>query len=359
VHLLRSRPRERLGVAGWANLEVTVRLASSFVIASLLCVPRALYGQEATVTGVVMDTLRSPIAGALVFVDDGLPFTRTDSLGMFRLEAVTRATHRLNYRNAGYAPRAFTLQLQPDERILDVGSVVLRRGADPTATLTGTVVEQVGGQPLFGAVIEVNGAVIAETDSLGAFSVSGAPILWGPNAVRVTHRAFTDAQTVDEFWIGGPNETVDLSVTLDVAVLALPAVSVEATSARLPGLVARGFYERMEKTPSGAVFWTADDIAARDVDDWDDLMRGIRFGRPRAATTFGRVLTGVCGVDAEAIAFLDGAHIGYVSALARSVRPDTIAGVEVYQGVAGLPIEFNLHGADCGVVVVWTFSGTR
>jgi hypothetical protein len=336
-----------------------VRVAISIVAASLLCAPLGVLAQDATVTGVVLDTLRLPIPGVLVFVDDGQPYATTDSLGMFRLERVTRATHRLNYRGTGYAPRAFNLDLLPDDQTLDVGRVTLRPGAPPTATLTGSVVEQVGGQPLAGAVIEVNGTVLAETDSAGAFSVQGAPILWGPNAVRVTHRSFTDAQTTDEFWIGSPNETVELSVTLDVAVVALPGVNVEAGPARIPGLVARGFYERMENTPSGAVFWTSEDIDARDVDDWDDLMRGIRMGRPRAATTFGRAGTGVCGVNTEALAFLDGAYIGYVSSLARSVRPETIAGVEVYQGIAGLPIEFNLHGADCGVVVVWTFRGTR
>lgn len=336
-----------------------MRISGWVFLAALLCAPATARAQDATVTGVVLDSLRMPIAGALVFVDDGEPFARTDSLGMFELDAVTRAPHRLNYRAAGFAPRAFTLQLQPDERSLDVGGVVLRPGARPTATLTGLVVEGVGGQPLAGAVVEVNGAVVAETDSLGTFSVAGAPILWGPNDVRVTHRAFTEAQTVDRFWIGSPNETVELSVTLDVAVVALPGVTVEAAPARLPGLVARGFYERMEKTTSAAVFWTADDILARDADDWEDLVRGIRFGRPRAATTFGRAGTGVCGVNMEALAFLDGAYIGSVSALARSIEPADIAGLEVYQGIAGLPIEFNLHGADCGVVVVWTFRGTR
>jgi len=332
---------------------------SIVVLAALLCAPRVALAQDATVTGAVLDSLRVPVVGALVFVDEGEPFARTDSLGVFRLEGVTRAPHRLNYRAVGFAPRAFTLQLLPDERELDVGSVSMRPGPEPTAALAGRVVEQVDAQPLAGAVVELNGEVIAETDSLGTFNVPAAPILWGPNAVRVTHRAFTEAQTVDEFWITNPNESVELSVTLDVAVVALPGLSVEAAPARLPGLVARGFYERMEKTGSGAVFWTAQEILARDADDWEDLVRAIRMGRPRAATTFGRAGTGVCGVNQEALAFLDGTFVGEVSNLARSIEPADIAGLEVYQGIAGLPIDFNVHGADCGVVVVWTIRGTR
>jgi hypothetical protein len=42
------------------------------------------------------------------------------------------------------------------------------------------------------------------------------------------------------------------------------------------------------------------------------------------------------------------------------VRPDEIAGVEIYSG-SNLPPQFSggQHSARCGVIVVWTHSGRR
>jgi hypothetical protein len=333
-----------------------VRFPSWVLVVALLGAPSAAFAQESTVTGAVLDTLSMPITGVLVFVDDGQPFARTDSLGMFRLEGVSRGQHRLGYRAAGYAPRSFNLELMPGDVELDLGGVVLRPGTPPTATLTGTVTEQVGGQPLAGATVEVNGRIVAESDSTGSFEAQAIDILWGPNVVRVTHRAFEEAQTTDEFFIANPAETVELMVSLDVAPIALPGVTIEAAPVLSPKLQQRGFYERMESNSNG-VFWTSVQIIERDPDDWDDLLRGVRFSRTRAATTFGRARTGVCGgpdPEAQPIAFLDGAHVGYLDVLVESVRPENIEGLEIYRSIAGLPVEFNIMGAECGVVVVWT-----
>ena len=98
---------------------------------------------------------------------------------------------------------------------------------------------------------------------------------------------------------------------------------------------------------------------------WPTYRRLLGYLRPHRAM----FLLGVLGMilfaatDAGWAAFvrffLDGTFVGDVSALARSIEPADIAGLEIYQGIAGLPIDFNVHGADCGVVVVWTIRGTR
>jgi len=327
---------------------------TSWVVAfALLGAPSTATAQGSVVTGVVLDSLSLPIADVLVFVDDGEPFARTDARGMFRLEGVARTPHRLSYRGTGYAPRSFNLQLEPDDAELDIGGVVLRPGPAPTATLAGVVTETVGGQPLSGAVVEINGRAVTQTDDSGMFDAPSIPILWGPNVVRVTHRAFEEVQALDSFFIANPDETVELVVLLEVAPVALPGVTVDAAAPALsPRLQTRGFYERMEENSNG-VFWTAQQILDRDPDDWDDLLRGVRFPRTRAGTSFGRTQTGECGRTAQPIAFLDGAHVGYLDVLVESVRPENIEGLEIYRGVAGLPIEFNILGAECGVVVVW------
>ena len=35
------------------------------------------------------------------------------------------------------------------------------------------------------------------------------------------------------------------------------------------------------------------------------------------------------------------------------VQPDQIAGVEIYNSAASMPVQYNLHAA-CGVIVLWT-----
>ena len=41
------------------------------------------------------------------------------------------------------------------------------------------------------------------------------------------------------------------------------------------------------------------------------------------------------------------------------VNPQSIVGIEVYNGSSQVPAEYNKRGADCGVVVVWTDAPTR
>src|SRR5690606_3697441 len=123
----------------------------------------------------------------------------------------------------------------------DLGSLTLLPGPDPTADLYGRVTEGQGGPGLAGATIAVNGQVVAVTDSTGAFSAPGNVVAWGTNEITVEHRAFTDRSVTDRIWISNPNDSVELSVALDVVPVALPGVDVGVVSQRL---AAEGFYER-------------------------------------------------------------------------------------------------------------------
>lgn len=53
-----------------------MRAPSSIVVAAVLLAPCVALAQEASVTGVVLDTLREALPGVLVFVDDGELGTR-------------------------------------------------------------------------------------------------------------------------------------------------------------------------------------------------------------------------------------------------------------------------------------------
>ena len=336
------------------------------LLSALGAIPFASLAQETgSISGVVRSSLDQPLSGVLVFVEGGFRSTTTDGSGAFRLDGVPAGDHVLGYRRMGHAPRAFNLAIVAGE-VLDVGRVVLQSGPAPSATVRGVVTEQVGGQPLSGAVVRMNGQVLAQSDQVGGFDAAGVAVQWGPNEVTIMHDAFAQAVAVDTIWVTNHNETLQLLVALDVEPIALPALAVDAAvTARSPRLEERGFYARRAQSSNG-VFWTAPEIEARDADDWDDLLRGVRFPRTRAGQTFGVAQTGPCGsamrndlgdptvMAAEPIAFLNGNHVGNLPQLTESVKPEMIDGLEIYRGVAGLPPEFNILGAECGVVAVWT-----
>jgi hypothetical protein len=234
-------------------------------------------------------------------------------------------------------------------------------------------VQGIDGAPVADAAISVNGATLARTDAQGTFTVAAAAVRWGPNDVTITHSGLNETSASDQFWITSSDEVVDLDVSLDVAPIALPGVSVAAAGPSSPRLQSNGFYER-ERSSSNAVFYTADVIRQRGFDDWEDVFRGIRFARTSSYTSFGNAgdvpppasttspraaalmaeRQGQCGTDTDPIAFLDGNYIGRLSQLTATVRIETIEGVEIYRGVASLPVQFNREGAECGVVAVWS-----
>jgi hypothetical protein len=255
---------------------------------------------------------------------------------------------------AGYAPRSSSVTLEAGAR--DLGPVMLQPGADPGATLRGAVMERITGTPLANATVEVNGTLVAETDSMGVFHVSTVPVEWGANQLRVRHRSFTDAEVVDQFWVSNPTETFEFAVVLEVEPVDVPGVTVEA--ARVPVRL-QGFYQRRENVPG--VFLTRGDIDAREPRRMTDLLAPMRSTRrSRAASSFGR--DSECRVP---LVFIDGQLVGdanrpiYVDpnmqpSINQYLDPDQVEAVEIYDAVASVPARFALLGSSCGVVVVWT-----
>ncbi len=80
------------------------------------------------------------------------------------------------------------------------------------------------------------------------------------------------------------------------------------------------------------------------------LATGGRAGRRRSSTNIGAQLLG-----ADAIASADGSSAVNTASLfdVNQVPLSTIAGVEVYPSLSGVPPEFRLPGAECGVVLIW------
>lgn len=59
--------------------------------------------------------------------------------------------------------------------------------------------------------------------------------------------------------------------------------------------------------------------------------------------------------------FLSGVRIGSADEVDVDflVSPESLEGLEVYTTVAGLPMQFNVPGAACGVIAFWTRVGER
>jgi hypothetical protein len=302
--------------------------------------------QTGTVHGVVVDPANHPMADVLVFLDGGTQRAVSDTLGAFQLNLVALGRRVLSYRKSGYAPRSFSVVLT--DAVHDVGTVALETGAAPTATLRGLVTDRVEAQPLAGAVIEVNGEIMARTDSAGAFELV-TPAAWGTNQLRVTHTAFEDVVVEDEFWIGDPNETVEFAVSLDLSI-ELPTLGVVAERPTSIPERLRGFYKRRED--GRGIFLTHEEILARNPRRMTDLFVGVRF--TRTVRTFGRADVEPCRAP---LVFIDGLFAGgdtYEVNLNDRLRPEQVEGIEMYDGIAMVPVEFSRIGSGCGVVVIWT-----
>ena len=332
----------------------------------IACLPSTALAQEQprTVTGIVVDAANQPVSGVLVFVDDeatdgAAGSTTTGSVGAFRLEVLTPGTHRLNFRKEGFAPRALRLSLtESDGDRRDIGVVSLDVGADPTANLTGRVVEGVNGNPIDGAVVELNGNVVAVSGDDGRFRVSGVPIAWGSNQILVGRLSYVNE--TGELWIADPNETFDLSVTLHP--LPIEIAGVVAEVARPPGTPVKmePFYQRRQE--GFGDFFTRLEIEERNPSQFTDLMRyvpGVRLIQRGAFSTtirFSRAMTAF-RVCASPMIYYDGILRGgaddYVD-LDRLVNTHDLAGVELYSGASRVPPEFNTTGSACGVIVIWT-----
>ncbi|MGE0160155.1 MAG: carboxypeptidase-like regulatory domain-containing protein [Gemmatimonadales bacterium] len=346
-------------------------LLGALALATIVGLPPQSAAAQATgaVVGLVADSTGRALPGVLVFIDDGAAMALTDTLGLFALSGLTLERHVLGYRRGGYAPRSFSLDLSSGTDFLDVGTVVLQAGPEPTATLSGLVTEGEGGPGLSGATISLNGRVVAVTDATGAFSAPGSGVLWGINELTVEHRAFSDRSVSDRIWVSSPNETLDLVVALDVVPVALPGLDVPVLSQRL---ATEGFYERRQQFES-ATFLTRDEIMERNPRRTDDLLRGalngsgmtrvIRQSNPAAGPAGGNVPAQSFGRAEEGkpclpIFYLNGVRMGeFPQGLDRFIHPDEIEGIEIYESISRMPAQYAPVGSVCGVLLIWTRLG--
>ena len=213
-----------------------------------------------------------------------------------------------------------------------------------TATLVGVVTSGVSGDPLAQARVWVVGTDRATlTDDRGHFRLARLPE--GPQEVRVGYLGVeSSAASVD--LVAG--KARGLRITFD---LELTPIAAQIEGTRGSGGKLRGFRRRMESEQG--YYITREDIRSRNPLRTTDMLRrvpGVRIS-PATMGPSGVTMSGAarrCPIEY----YLDGVRAPFLDP--DNVPPNDIAGIEIYRGLARVPIQFRHRARGCGVILIWT-----
>ena len=218
--------------------------------------------------------------------------------------------------------------------------------ASGTGGVDGTVRDPTGAG-ISDAQVSISGMLgRAATRADGSFGLGG--VLVGEKmliARRIGFRADSVAVTVT------PGGTAEISITLEPLPQQMASVIVDGGRVRPTGRL-RSFHERRERGVGH--FFTADDIDRRDPRLVTDLLRtlpGVRISQQA-----GQSVVTFRGQRCPPLIWVDGAPAtaGYLDP--DIFQPSSLAGIEVYFGIAQVPAELMwIRGkGSCGVIAVWT-----
>ncbi|MGI8545793.1 MAG: carboxypeptidase regulatory-like domain-containing protein [Gemmatimonadaceae bacterium] len=211
-----------------------------------------------------------------------------------------------------------------------------------SARLSGTV-RGPDKRPINGAKVLVWGTgLTANTDAEGKFALADLPA----GTVNVEARAlgFVPAHTAVDL---ASNKTASVALSVDERATTLQPVSVFGK--RSAGR--QGLNEFLRRRQGGSGYYiTAEDIERYATISITDALRstpGLRVSPGRSGYQLS--VRGGCSPEV----YLDGVHMADgAQNIDQFVRPEQVAGIEVYTGVAGAPVQYESNG--CGAVLVWT-----
>jgi hypothetical protein len=242
----------------------------------------------------------------------------------------------------------------PSERFLRRDLYLHARGTIATTRIAGIVTAAIGNRPVANALVRFGEGKEARTNERGEWMLPDAQI--GTRMIEIRALGFyPEHRAVD---------VVPGSAPVQSSLLTLRAVldTARITAARVSNLHMKGFEERRQSTGIGH-FMTAQDIARRRPSLISDVLRlvpGMRFersGNDGAETMI--LMRATFGLEDKCTPeiFIDNRFLGYMSGedLDMSVRPNDVAGIEVYPSSMA-PAEFNrgMASSHCGVIVIWT-----
>lgn len=320
------------------------RLTAVIALAAMSALPVAAQLTPAALRGTIRDSTGQPLPR--VEVSYRAVRTTSDTGGRFRLAPVPLG--RISVRFArdgvqlGIVEANVTADTTPDVQVDVIGD-----RSEPR-TLRGTVVDS-SGAPIRDANVDVVTALVdTRTDSLGRFVFRELPAR--RHIIRVRRVGYAPTYLAADL-------TDSTSARVRIVVrqfagqnLGLVVVRANRGSARM-----QGFLERAGKKSGWGQILTADQIDARHPIRTSDLfmaMAGVRVNR----NVFGSgTLTGRAGC--RMAVFVNGFPVPQRggAGIDEMVAPQDLAGVEVYNGIGGVPAElFVAGGNSCGTVGIWT-----
>jgi hypothetical protein len=243
--------------------------------------------------------------------------------------------------------------------------------AAQAAAVNGVITDSASSQPLPGVLLQLvqledlSDTLVASTDDAGRFRLAGLSA--GAYRLLVTHAGYEQREHEFEL-VGGEALELPRHMLWLVPTPAAELPGVQVTGDRVPVMM-RPFYARRQL--GFGHFLVQEDVESKNPKNTYDVLRGIPGIMVRPNPSYGiggnsqrylvenlRMATlNACPM----LVFLNGVKIGPSNTVDIDflVSPNNVGAVEVYATVAGLPAQFNVPGAACGVIVFWTRFGER
>src|SRR5262245_1290305 len=227
-----------------------------------------------------------------------------------------------------------------------------RLGAQTGAVVRGRVVDSLGA-PIVGAEVRVGEWRGALTNDAGAFRIAGVSVSADGNSpvLSVRRLGFQPASIV--LSLGNSTTAESLAVKLTPVPSILKPMVVQSRRVDYTGRLA-GYYQRLEKRNTG-YFITREQIDRENPRMLVHLLQRVPGVTP-ARGRFGASGVRFRGRNCPPVVWLDGTPMPAGEVDLDRFSPQTIHGIEIYEGSTTAPARFALTRDinSCGTIVLWS-----